>query len=169
MTEYIEREKEIPLISIAVTKILQKFEAEGYGVKFDHKTLYEWLGIKMTESGRRDEIKKEQLDYMTGICGIKDELLDNYNLCIHKVHSYGYEILHPSDQIEKGANSHMRRAQKSLVKHAKILINTDVSELSIEEKNIQLEKINRIAFLKNAFRKRRFFKPDDEKLIGHKV
>ena len=166
MTEYIEHEQQIPLVSIAVTRMLECFEADGYGVKFTHQTIYDWLGITFTDNGSRDEIKKEQLDYMTGICKIKDELLDNYNLCLHKVHSYGYEILHPREQIERGADSHMLKAQKALVKHTKILVNTDVSELGLTERNLQLDKINRIAFIKSAFRKRKLPRAEKLKEIG---
>jgi len=163
--EHIPPEKQVPLVDIAITKILERFEQESWGIDFSHETLKNWLGITIHQKGTRKEIDKENMDYLTGIQKITNILLEDYNLCLHSIHSYGYKILHPANQINEGADRHMKKAQKALTRHAKILVNTDISELNVDQRNLQMSKINRIAFLKSAFRKRHLPQPNTQKSL----
>jgi len=163
MTEYIPEEKAVPLVDIAVENILARFEDEGYGAILLHSELKKWMGIKKAET--TDEVKKEQMDYMLGTCKIRDKLLENYNLYIHSSIGYGYKILHPSEQLRQGADYYLSKAQKALIKHGKTLSNIDESELTIDDKQLRLNKIGRLAFVKSAFRKRSLPQQKNRKLI----
>ena len=163
MTEYVRPEKEVPLVDIALSEILEQFEAQGYGVKFTHDELTLWMGIRKATD--INGVKKEQLDYMTGICKVKDALLDDYNLCLHSIQGHGYTILHPNDQVSKGADYYIKKSQKALTRYARVLVNLDATELSIESRHLQLSKTNRAAFIKAAFRKRRLPGPVKNKEI----
>jgi len=144
-----------PFVDTAIQKILERFESDGYGAQFSHEELHQWLSVEMPLSGLREILKKEQLDYMNGMCKVSNALLDDYNLCLYSVPTYGYRILLPSEQIRKGADKHLRKAQRSLIQHSKVLTNIDISELTIQDRTLQADKQNRIAFIKAAFRKRK--------------
>jgi len=164
MSEYIESEVVLnvpPLVDKTVGKILERFGSSGYGVEFSHEEIHKWLGVEMLPSGTRADMKKESLEYVTGICKVKDELIDNYDMCFYSVTTYGYKILHPKEQIRKGADSYFRKAQKALMRHSKMIVNIDVSELDMEDRALQSSKQNRIAFIKAAFRKRSLPQPPE--------
>jgi len=164
MTEYISPEKEVPLVDVALSEILERFEAQGYGVKFTHDELKGWMGIrKATEVS---EVKKEDLDYMTGTGGIKYALSVDYNLCFFSILGHGYEILHPDEQVNKGADYYMKKSQKALARHARTLVNLDITELSAENRLLQINKTNRAAFIKAQFRRRQLPGAVKVKAIG---
>src|SRR4030066_678306 len=102
MEQVIHKEDEYPLWRYTVTKILEEFEISGYGLKFSHEQFKLWMVIR--EPSTIEESKKYNLDYLFGMEKIKNELLDGYNIYLHPVTRYGYQILHPKDQIRKGAD-----------------------------------------------------------------
>jgi hypothetical protein len=153
MAELVQRQDEYPLWSIAVANILERFENEGYGAKFAHDELKAWMGIRRAES--MEDVDREKLDYLIGIRRVWNNLLDNYNLFISNVIGFGYEILHPKDQIRKGADYYQRKSQTALTSAVRVVTNLDISELDDSDRQLQISKMNRIAFVKAAFRKRK--------------
>lgn len=160
--EIIQKENEYPLWRIALSNILDAFDSSGYGIEFKHEQIRDWMGIRKPETIK--EFKKHELDYMQGMDKLKSELLDESNLYLHSIPGFGYKLLHPSEQISKGADHYLQRSQRNLAKTAHILANVDRNELSIEDKALQISKINRLAFLKAAFRKIKL-PENDNKLI----
>lgn len=160
----VEKENEYPLWKIAISKILEEFGNKGYNISFKHELLKEWMSIKIPDTIPKNkkqvvELKKQldklNLDYLFGIEKIKYELLTDYNLCLVSLVGIGYKILHPSDQIRDGVDHYIDKANKNLLKGGKILANVDDSVLSVEDKSLHISKMNRVAFLKSAFRKRK--------------
>jgi hypothetical protein len=73
--------------------------------------------------------------------------------------------LSPSDQVSKGADYYTRKSQRALARTMSTLANTDVDQLTPEEISLRHSKMNRIAFLKAAFRKRRISTTEKNKQI----
>jgi hypothetical protein len=146
---------EYPLWRIAVEEVLSIFEKEGYGAQITHEQLRDWMAIP--EPKTIEQAKKTDLDYMAGMERTRTDLLEQSNICLYPVIGVGYEILHPNDQIRKGVDKYVRQSQRKLARSAQILANVDTAQLNIEGRNLQITKINRLAFLKSAFRKRTAF------------
>ncbi len=163
-TEYIPKEESRPMWGQVVSYILARFETESYGLIAEHDVLKELMGILPATT--IEESKKEQLDYMTGIEKARDELLEEYNIFLFSVQGVGYQVLTPGEQIKKGADHYIKKSQKALSKTMRTLANIDSSELDQESINLRYSKMNRIAFIKAAYRKRKIQIPmDDKKLI----
>jgi len=143
---------EYPLWRIAVGKVLEFFEVNGYGGKITHKQIKEWMAIP--EPTTIDQAKKADLDYLSGVDKMRMELLEDSNLFLYPVIGMGYEILHPKDQIRKGANKYIRQSQNKLRRSTQVLANVDLDQLDQDSRMLLMEKINRLAFLKSSFRKR---------------
>lgn len=143
---------EYPTWTIAVQNILERFGEVGYGCQFRHEELKEWMGIRKPQTIPQAEAA--QMDYMKGVLKIRRDLLENYNIFLFPLIGHGYKVLHPENQIRKGADYYIRKSQKSLAMFARVLANVDVPQLDAEGRRIQLDKINRAAFIKVAYRKR---------------
>ena len=163
-TDHIFPEDVYPMWERVVERIRDRFEIESYGFIIKHTEIKELMGI--TPAQTIGEVKKEQLDYMTGIDKARDTLLEDYNLFLYSVPGQGYQVLHPLDQIRKGADYYVRKSQKALSRSASTLANVDSDLLDAESRNLQLLKMNRIAFIKAAFRKRRIPMPENNKMIA---
>jgi hypothetical protein len=153
MAELIEKGSEYPLWSLAVSNVLDRFESDEYDSMFTHDEMKGWMGIR--KALIVDDVQKEQLDYLTGIEKVKSNLLDNYNICLFRVTGYGFKILHPTEQIRQGADNYVKKSQKALTRFVRVLVNVDIEKLDIESRDLQLNKLNRAAFIKAAFRKRK--------------
>jgi len=163
VTEYIPKEESRPMWGQVVGAVIERFESESYGFIISHSELKELMAI--VPATTIEESKKEQLDYMEGIVSAKNTLLEDYNLCLFSVIGEGYQVLHPSDQIRKGTDYYIRKAQRSLLKSVTTLANVDSDQLDLEGVNLRLAKMNKIAFVKAAFRKRKISLPEDKKQI----
>ena len=152
-TQYIPPNETYPMWEKAVEKVRERFEAESYGFIVKHKDLKETMGI--IPSKTINEVQKEQLDYLGGMEKVKIALLEDYNLCLHSVPGQGYKLLHPNDQVRKGADYYIKKSQRSLARTMHTLANVDVELLDTESRALQLAKMSRVAFIKAAFRKRR--------------
>jgi len=162
-TEYIPKEESRPMWGQVVNKVVERFGNESYGFTLEHADLKELMAI--TPATTIEESKKEQLDYLTGMEKARDELLEAYNLCLFSVRGEGYKVLSPSDQVSKGADYYTRKSQRALARTMSTLANTDVDQLTQEEISLRHSKMNRIAFLKAAFRKRRISTTEKNKQI----
>ena len=160
-TEYIPKEESRPMWSQVVSRVVELFETESYGFTIEHHELKELMAINPATN--IEESKKEQLDYMTGIERARDVLLEDYNLCLFSVRGEGYQVLHPIDQVKKGADYYIKKSQKALSKTMDTLANVDSEMLDLESTNLRHAKMNKIAFVKAAFRKRRI--PSVEKKL----
>ena len=162
-TEYIPQEESRPMWGQVVNKVRERFENESYGFTIEHSELKKLMAILPART--IEESKKEQLDYLTGMEKARDTLLEDYNLCLFSVRGEGYQVLHPEDQIKKGADYYIKKSQKALSRTMNTLANVDSEVLGIEETSLRLSKMNRIAFIKAAFRKRRIPASTENKLI----
>lgn len=162
-TEYIPKEESRPMWGQVVSRVVERFENESYGFTMYHAELKELMAIFPATT--IEESKKEQLDYMTGIEKARDTLLEDYNLCLYCVRGEGYMVLHPNDQIKKGADYYIRKSQKALSRTMATLANVDSEQLDLDATNLRLAKMNRIAFIKAAFRKRKIPAPEIKKQI----
>lgn len=161
--EHIFPEDTYPMWEKVVERVRDLFEDESYGFIIEHAELKELMGIQPAISV--NDVIKEQLDYLVGMGKAKDQLLIDYNLYLSSVQGHGYELLHPSEQIRKGADYYFKKSQKALVRTMNTLANVDSSVLDMESRNLQLLKMNRIAFLKAAYRKRKIPMQEKKKEI----
>ena len=162
-TEYIPKEESRPMWGQVVTAVVERFEEESYGFIVDHAELKELMAILPART--IEEAKKEQLDYLTGMEKAKNVLLEDYNLCLFSVRGTGYQILHPSEQITKGADYYIKKSQIALSKSMSTLSNVDSDQLNPDEIGLRHNRINRIAFIKGAYRKRNIPAPEIKKQI----
>jgi len=150
--EYIPMEEARPMWGQVVTKVVERFESDSYGLIMTHEELKHLMDIQPAKT--IEESKKEQLDYMSGLGKAKDVLLDDYNLCLFSVIGIGYQVLHPNEQIVKGADYYLKKSQCAMSQSMKVLANVDSEMLDSEGSQLRISKINRAAFIKAAFRKR---------------
>lgn len=143
---------EYPLWRVAMEKVLVLFEDHGHGFTITHDKLMAWMGIEKPTTVER--VKRAQLDYLSGIDSLRTELLESANLYLHPVIGQGYKLLHPSEQINKGASYYLNKSKRALRRTAMVLANVDTNLLSTEEKKAHIDSISRIAFLKAAYRRR---------------
>ena len=162
--KWIPPEETYPMWERVVESVRDRFETESYGFTIKHAELKELMGIEQAQT--IGEVKKEQLDYMTGMDKARDMLLEDYNLFLYSVPGQGYQVLPPAEQIRKGADYYIRKSQKALARTASTLANVDSDMLDAESRNLQLLKMNRMAFIKAAFRKRRIPMPENNKMIA---
>lgn len=163
-TTYIPPTEVYPMWTHAVEKIRERFDAESYGLIITHEELKQLMGIQPAKTIQ--EVKKEQLDYMAGIEKTKQVLLEDYNLCLWRVQGIGYQVIHPEEQIKTAADHYIQKSQKSLSKSMSILTNVDRNLLDFQDQELQLAKMNRIAWIKSAFRRRKLPQPADKKQIS---
>lgn len=161
--ELILPEDTYPMWEKVVERVRELFEDESYGFVVGHAELKKIMGIQPAKTV--SDVKKEQLDYLTGMEKARNSLLEDYNLFLYSVQGHGYQVLHPSEQIRKGADYYVRKSQKALSRTMSTLANVDYSVLDMESRNLQISKMNRVAFLKAAFRKRRIPMPEKKKEI----
>lgn len=157
MTEYIPPDETYPMWERAVEMVRERFEAESYGLIVTHEDLKECMGIAPSKT--MEEARKEDLDYLS-IIKVKDALLEDYNICLYPVVGRGYEVLHPKDQIRKGADRYIKKSQRSLSRAMSTLAYADVDMIDTESRELQHLKMSRVAFIKTAFRKRRIQVPE---------
>ena len=160
-TEHIPKDEARPMWGQVVDNVVERFETESYGFTLTHLELKDLMAILPATT--IDEVKKEQLDYLTGMEKARTRLLEDYNLCLFSVRGEGYTVLHPSEQITKGADYYTKKSQTALLRTMNTLANIDVGQLTKEETELRLSKMGRVAFLKAAFRKRKIpmFKEKD--------
>ena len=151
-SEYISREESRPMWNQVVNRVRERFEIESYGFRISHEELKDLMDIQPART--IEESKKEQLDYLAGMDKARQVLLEDYNLCLYSITGEGYEILHPVDQVKKGADYYVKKSQSALLKTMGTLANVDSEMLDNESNNLRISKMNRVAFIKSAFRKR---------------
>ena len=156
-TEYIPPEEVYPMWERAAEAIRERFEAESYGFIVTHEELKELMGIEPAKT--IEEVQKEQLDYLAGVEKVRNSLLEDYSLCLYSAIGQGYQLLHPNEQVRKGADYHIKKSQRALSRTVSTLANVDFDQLDAESRNLQLQKMNRMAFLKASFRKRKLPEP----------
>lgn len=162
-TAWIPPEETYPMWERAVKAIIERFEVESYGLIVSHVELKELMGIEPAQT--ISDVQKEQLDYLTGLDKIKTTLLEDYNLFLYRAVGNGYEILHPKEQLRKGADYYIKKSQKALLRTSRTLANVDVEMLDFADRELQLQKMSRVAFVKAAFRKRKLPQPKEVEQI----
>lgn len=148
----------------AVEKIVIDVEENGYGRLFEHAKLKELMDIK--EPTTIAEYKKYEFDYLSAIENLKDDLLLEHTLYLSNDVGKGYRVLEPNEQVNYGADKHIRKAQQQISQAARVLTYVNDELLSIEGGQNRMRKMERLAFLRSAFRKRKISKPEFLKQIG---
>jgi len=156
-SQHIFPDEAYPMWERAIEMVRERFEVESYGLIVTHKELKECMGIIPAKT--IGEVQKEQLDYLSGMDKVRAALLEDYNLYLHSAIGQGYELLHPNEQIRKGADYYVKKSQRALSRTMSTLANIDPGLLDAESRELQLLKMNRVAFIKAAFRKRKLPQP----------
>lgn len=148
----------------AVEKIVIDVKDHGYGRLFEHATLKDLMDIK--EPTTIEEYKKHEFDYLSAMENLRDELLSEHTLYLANDIGKGYRVLEPDEQVNHGADKHIRKAQQQISQAARVLTYVNDELLSIEGGHNRMRKMERLAFLRSAFRKRKISKPKPLKQIG---
>lgn len=161
--------KKHPAWKNAVEKILEKFEAEGYGCFISDDEFVSWMSLDIQNVKTIDDFKRYNCSMLQRYAAI-DQLLADYDMCLQRVRgSNGFQILTPSDQITKGYDHRMTKLRKELNKLTKTITNVKHEFLSLEEERDRQLKILKGAMVKSALNKRKLELPTEEKkLIGLK-
>lgn len=153
----------------AVDRILDRFEAEGYGMIVTHEELLEYLSMRKPDISKLtwDDIKKWDLELLKQRQTTIDRLLEDHSLCLYSIPGKGYEVLHPSEQIGKGFEKHAIKFRRALNKAMSALTNIDSTGLSLEQEQERGQKMKRVAFIAMASRKRKIgILPESKKQIS---
>jgi hypothetical protein len=138
----------------AIDMILERVKDKGYGVFFSHEELKEWLRIDPPRT--IPESKAKEFEYLNALDHIRTELLEDHCMYLDNKKGEGYIVLVPDDQIEKAPEKLTKKAQAAIRKAAKALIYVNTELVSLESEALRLRKMEKIAFLKKAFGKRKF-------------
>ena len=144
--------KAYPPYRNALEEVLRITEECGYGELFTHIQLKEWMD--MEEPTTIDEYKKHEFEYLSNIEKMKDELLIENNMFFGNEIGKGYRVLQPDEQVDTGVARHTRKAQKELVKATRALTYVNDSLLSVASEQLRMRKMQRVAFVRAAFRKK---------------
>lgn len=165
--QYIAPQDAYPMIDHAVEKIRERFERESYGMIITHDELKSLLGIVPAKT--IEDAQKEQLDYLSGVDGVKSTLLEDYNLCLYRVSGIGYQILTPEEQVRVAADYYIQKSQRALSRSMSILSNVDADQLDFEVRELQMAKISRVAWIKSAFRRKKLPDAARPKMLDTKI
>ena len=155
--ESMEDLKPYPPYKNAIKNILEGVKRNGYGILYEHQTLKDWMDIK--DPTTIEEYKKTEFDYLSSLDKLKGELLCDHNIFLTSDIGKGYRVLHPDEQVGNGVDKHVRKAQRQLVQAARVLTYVNDQLLSIEGGQARMRKMERLAFLKSAFSKKKIPKP----------
>lgn len=143
-----------PLWHEVVELIVSDVSEKGHGSFYSHAELKDLLDIK--EPKTIEEYKKSEFEYMNAMEPLREELLLEHNIYLSNKRGEGYVILKPDDQVKDGPEKTLARARALTVKAHNILLCVEEALLSEEMKKTRLNKITKTAFLRAAFRKRKF-------------
>lgn len=135
----------------AEQEILQIVERQGYGVMLNHATLHEWFDIKEPkEYDTKEAWQKYTLELLASTQSLIDSLLIEHNICLYNIRGEGYQILHPDEQVDRGAEKHMKKMHKEWRKMVATLTCVNDDHLSVEGQRKQINKLTMAAKIKSS-------------------
>lgn len=133
--------------------IVNRFHREGYGILFSEKELIEIMDIE--EPISISDVKRYDLEKLSQLSRLKDNLLKEMSLCFENKPGDGYMIIHPNDQVDSIAKKYYRQSRKKINRVIKILTYVDSESLDMKGQQRQLEMLGRVAFIRGAMNKRK--------------
>lgn len=101
------------------------------GTVFSHDWLCSAFGIQ--EASTIDEYKRNSLEFLRCIEGLKDALLMDHKIALRNVHGEGYAVMPPNEQTAYGVRVGLRGVEKSLKQMRKVITNVSLDKLTDEE------------------------------------
>lgn len=147
----------------AIDEILKRVESEGYGVFFSHEEIKGWLKIEPPTTIQ--EAKRKEFEYLNALDHIRTELLEDNCMYLDNKMGEGYTILMPVDQVDKAVEKHMRKMQACLRKGQKTLMHVNSEMIDAETEIRRQYKLQKIAFIRQATRKRTLPEPKERKKL----
>lgn len=139
----------------AAAHIVARTEAEGYGLSFSFKELFDLMDFKKMEIGSAEEWEKYSFEKLQNLENLKNLLLEEHNLCLHNIRGEGYQVLHPDDQITLAIDKDYRKIGKMVCKIIKKAIHVNQQELSFDGQQQQMRQMEKAAFLQAVMGKRK--------------
>ena len=138
----------------AEQEILQIVENKGYGVFLNHAKLHEWFGIKEPKEMSKEAWQKYTFELLASTQNLLDSLLIEHNIFLYNIRGEGYQVLHPDEQVDRGADKYIKKMLAQCRKAILVLkcVNEDV--LSIEGQRKRLEKLTTVAKIKSSIREK---------------
>ena len=158
--------KKHPAWKNAVEKIVERFEAEGYGVIFSPDELLDWFDMKIPENGTFEAFNAFAFEKLSQMENTKTELLLEYNLALENIRGKGYMLVHPNDQVTKTAGKYMQMARRKLNQAVLRLMHVDAAQLDMDASQARLQGLARMAFIKSAMNKRKIPFGDGQKKLS---
>lgn len=159
-----EELKKYPPHQEVIEAIAEDVKQRGYGVFYTHKDLKQMLDIE--EPKTIEEYEKSQFAYMNALDIIRTELLEEFNICLENKKGDGYMVVEPEIQVSVVTDKRISKARDHLVKAGRLLSCVPEGLLTDAAESLRLEKMKRVAFLRGAFRKRRFQALEGQKQLN---
>jgi hypothetical protein len=137
-----------------VDVISRRVRLEGRGILFAHEELKELLKIQGPKT--IEEYKKMEFEYLDAIDNLRNELLVEENIWLENKRGLGYTVISPEEQVDKSADRFFEKARNCVKRAGSLLIYVESDLLSAESEAMRLRKMQKVAFLRAAFRKRKF-------------
>jgi len=138
----------------AVEEILARFDSEGYGVMFSEREILTMFDIEKPEVGSYEEFQKFNLDRLTQMDSLVNNLQEEHNLCLQNVRGQGYVLMHPDDQVTKAVEKYRIQARRKINRMVSICTNVNYDALTDEGRRAQNQALGRAAFIRAAMNKR---------------
>lgn len=145
--------RKYPPYKNAIDAIRERVEKESYGFTLSHGELLELLELK--EPGTVEEYKRYSLKLLDAMESVKEELLEEHNICLFNIRGEGYQVLHPNDQATIAFRKAMKQGRKQVLKARKLITHIDTGLLNMEVAKDRLRSLARVAFVETAFNKRK--------------
>jgi len=159
-----EEVKKHPLWHEVVDYIAEDVKEKGYGLFYSHQELRTLLGIP--EPTTIEESEKGNLDYMSALHSLSQELLVEHNIHLSNKYREGYTVSVPDDQVTKEVIKRFEKAVAWIRKGCKVNIHVNFQMLSDKAKDQQIRNAQKGAFILHASRKRKFDVPPEPPKIS---
>ena len=146
----------------AAEVIVERVEAEGFGIIITHEELDELLAVPAVEvqldpgtKKKYHEVKsKKNHDFtrMQRISALTNYLLHEHSICIMNVRSVGYEVKDPNIQIYEATKYHMDKSRKQAAKAVDCLVNVRQDLLTQDNRDTRIRALIYANFITNSFR-----------------
>lgn len=156
--------KKYPPYQEVIEVIVDDVKQRGYCVFYSHNDLKTMLDIEKPTT--IEEYEKAQFAYMNSLDAIRTELLEEHNICLENKKGDGYMVVEPDIQVSVVTDKRISKARDHIIKAGRLLSCVPQGLLTETAESLRLDKMKRVAFLRGAFRKRKFPAVEERKRLN---
>ena len=144
--------REYPVWREAASVIAGRVDAEGYGFLMSHEEIFQMLEI--SEPQTVEEARRQRVDVLRRVEGLREVLLEEYQIYLHNEFARGYRVLPPDEQVTKGFKRYYMKSLKNLRRGIRVLRNVNHRLLSHDGAISRDRNLERALFVSSAFGRR---------------